>query len=87
MLEERQESVRIKTLLMQCYIAEAKFAVFLTRIADTFSSNLQLDDLLRMKDMSDRISAVLAEIKVEQDTPPDKLPVYPIGGVCYLGTG
>jgi len=86
MLEEKQKTVKIKTLLMKCFIAEGDFAIFLMRTADKCGSSLQLDDLLHLKDMSERIGRMLAEIessdeKCRDDSndkrPPDKLPVYP----------
>lgn len=77
MLEEKQQTIDIKTLLMQCYIAEAKFATYLMRTSERCGSSLQLDDLLQMKDMNDKITTILSKIEASANNspPPDKLPV------------
>jgi hypothetical protein len=80
LLEEKQQITNIKTLLMKCYIAEGSMAIFLMKATEKAASGLPPDDLLRLKDMSDRIGTMLTEIKTEQDKPPDKLPVYLEGG-------
>lgn len=63
MLEERQQTIKIKTLLMQCYMAEAKFATFLMQAAEKYGSSFQLDDLLHLKDANNKIGRILIEIQ------------------------
>jgi hypothetical protein len=64
--------------LFECYIAETRLA---TLLMDKYDSGLSVDDTFRAKELSDRIHTLIQKIRAEQDTPPDKLPVYLEGGV------
>jgi len=77
---EADRLVQNKVMLSECFIAEMDFAEFLFKCMDNHGTDLTLEENLKMKDFADKIAVLLSKIQTEQDTPPDKLPVYPQGG-------
>jgi hypothetical protein len=73
---EQQRMVETRTLLMRYSIAEANLATFLMECMEKHATNLSLDETLKVKQLASKITHLLKKIQVEQDTPPDKLPVY-----------
>jgi hypothetical protein len=73
---EQQRMVETRTLLMRCFVAEANFATFLMECMEKHATSLSLDETLKVKQLPSKITDLLKKIQVEQDTPPDKLPVY-----------
>jgi len=77
---ETDRVVQNKLLLSKCFIAEMDFAKLLLECLDNHRTDLTLEELLKVKSVSNKVSALLSQIKAEQDRPPEDLPVYPIGG-------
>jgi hypothetical protein len=75
-VQETHRITQTKILLSECFIAEAEFASFLFECMDKHGTDLTLEEMLSMKDLAHKVSKLLSKIQVEQDTPPDKLPVY-----------
>jgi hypothetical protein len=69
------ELQQIKVNLFECYIAETKFADFLMESLEKYGSELPIDETFKIKWFSDQIYSLIQKIKIEQDKPPDKLPV------------
>ena len=74
-----QKIAQAKVLLSKCFIAEANFASFLFDCTEKHGTGFTLEETFRAKELARRITDLLDQIKSEQDTPPDKLPVYPRG--------
>jgi hypothetical protein len=73
--QSHQELTDIKILLMKCFIAESDLACFLLEKAS--STELTLDETFRLKQLTNRVEAIIHEIKAsDASPPPDKLPVY-----------
>ena len=83
-MQEAHRLIQTKVLLSECFIAEAKLGSFLFECMDKHGTGLTLEETLTAKGFVSKIRQLLARIQDEQDTPPDKLPVYPIGGYPHL---
>jgi hypothetical protein len=77
--QSHQEVTDIKVLLMKCFIAESDLACFLLEKAN--STDLPLDETFKLKHLVEQVKALIHQIQASNDKPPDKLPVYPPGGV------
>jgi hypothetical protein len=78
--EADQRIAQTKILLSKCFIAEAKLASYLFDCTERHGTGFTLEETLKTKELVGRVTELLDEINTEQDAPPDKLPVYPIGG-------
>ena len=84
-VQNHQEVTDLKVLLMKCFVAESDLACFLMEKAN--STDLSLDDTFKLKHLADRVKRLIRQVqasdeKHDQDDkrPPDKLPVYLVGG-------
>jgi hypothetical protein len=75
-----EQLLQIKATLSECYCNEADFLMFLMDCLDKYGLGLPTDETFKAKWFSDRIHAQMQKIKVQLDQPPDKLPVYLVGG-------
>ena len=78
---EHQSIITNKQLLLKCFVAEEKFAKFLLECVDRHGSTLTEEELFTTKEMTDLIYSILGQIGFDEKPPPDKLTVYPSGGV------
>jgi hypothetical protein len=77
--QRHQELIDLKVLLKECFIAECELASFLLDKAK--AAEFSIDDSFRLKELSDRVLILIREIQQSDEQPPDKLPVYLLGGV------
>ena len=77
---EQESLVQNKVLLLECFVAESKLAMFLFDCMDKYASGLDLQETLKAKELVNNVYGLLQRIKVSADEspPPDKLPVYRI---------
>jgi hypothetical protein len=78
-VQEKNSIAQTKVTMSECFIAETDFAGFLFACMDNHGTDLTLEEMLEMKTLAHRIADLLSKIQAEHDTPPDKLPVYPLG--------
>jgi hypothetical protein len=74
--EQLEQLHQTKVNLFECYMAETEFSTFLMECLEKYGSGLPVDEMFKAKWFSDEIYGHLQKIKIEQDRPPDKLPVY-----------
>ena len=86
MAENQQVIVDTKVLLLKCFVAEERLALFLMQCVNEHGSSFSVEEALSTKQMVASISSLLQEIKASYERPPDKLPVYLVGGVGYPPT-
>lgn len=58
---------QIKVSLFKCYLVEGKFALFLMSCLEKHGSDLSVDELFKLKDYSNKIQAMLAEIEASDE--------------------
>lgn len=81
LVENQQIVVDAKVLLLKCFIAEERLALFLMQCVNKHGSSFSVEEALATKQMVASVSVLLEEIKAPDDKrPPDKLPVYTMGG-------
>ena len=82
-MQEAPRITQTKILLSECFIAEAKLATFLFECMDEHGTDLAFEEMQTIRDLAHKVNELLSKIQIEQDKPPDKLPVYQIRSFRY----
>jgi hypothetical protein len=60
--EETNRVVQDKVILSECFIAEMDFAKHLFSCLDNHGTDLTLEEMLKMKDLTDKIARLLSKV-------------------------
>jgi hypothetical protein len=72
--QNHQELIDLKILMQKCYIAEAKLASFLLEMTRTKAIGLSIDDVFKMKGLTDKVENLVREIQASDENSQDNDP-------------
>jgi hypothetical protein len=80
-MSEKVSVFQSKILILELMEAQNQLAAFLNQCADKYGPVLTPDEVVEGRELMRRVSVLADRLSAYLDRPPDKLPVYSLGGV------